>query len=97
VNIKSVRQAILPVLKRRNIIKASLFGSLIHGKLRDDSDIDVLVELPKESSLLDYLSIKDELEHALGRTVDLVEYDAIKPFIRETILAGQVPIYPKMQ
>jgi predicted nucleotidyltransferase len=42
--------------------------------------------------LLDFAGIKLELEDALNRKVDLVEYAAIKQVIRETIMKEQVSI-----
>ncbi len=53
------------------------------------SDIDVLVELGPDLSLLDVARINREIEEAIGRKVDLVEYAAIKPRIRESILAKE--------
>jgi len=43
-------------------------------------------------SLLDFAGLKLELEEILGRKVDLGEYSAIKPLIREEILKEVVPI-----
>ena len=43
-------------------------------------------------SLLDVVGIELELESALGRHVDLVEYAAIKPLVRERILADELRI-----
>jgi predicted nucleotidyltransferase len=54
-----------------------------------ESDIDILVEIEKDISLLDFVGLKLELEDALNRKVDLVEYSTIKPLIRERILSQQ--------
>ncbi len=43
--------------------------------MREDSDIDILVEIEKDISLLDFVGLKLEIEEALGRKVDLVEYN----------------------
>jgi predicted nucleotidyltransferase len=43
-------------------------------------------------SLLDFIGIKIELEEVLKMRVDLVEYDTIKPIIKERILSEQVVI-----
>jgi len=61
--------------------------------MRDDSDIDILVEIDKDISLLDFVGLKLEIEDALGKKVDLVEYKAIKPLLREWILNEQVVIF----
>jgi len=43
-------------------------------------------------SLLDFVGLKLELEEALGMKVDLGEYSAIKPIIKEQILSEEVAI-----
>jgi hypothetical protein len=82
----------LPVLRRYGATRAGLFGSLARGDLSERSDIDILVELGSGFSLLDVARIERELEEAVGRTVDLVEYGAIKPRIRDRILAEEIRI-----
>jgi len=86
------RRKIVPILKFYNIKKAGLFGSLVRGELQKDSDIDILVEIKGDISLLEFVGIKLEIEEALGRKVDLVEYAAIKPLLRDNILKEQVAI-----
>ena len=93
--IEEIKEKVLPVLARYHARRAGLFGSVVHGEMTEDSDIDILVELNEDLSLLDVSRINRELEEALGRKVDLVEYEAIKPRIRERILAEEVPIYEK--
>ncbi|GAH40534.1 unnamed protein product [marine sediment metagenome] len=91
--IDEVKKKILPVLEKHNLKKAGVFGSVVSGELKEDSDVDILVEIERDDmSLLDFVGIKLELEEALGRKVDLVEYCTIKPLLRERILAEEVPI-----
>ncbi len=82
----------MPILKKYRVSKAGVFGSVVRGENTNNSDIDLLVEIPADISLLDFAGIKLELEDALGRKVDLVEYAVIKQVIREDILKEQVPI-----
>jgi predicted nucleotidyltransferase len=42
--------------------------------------------------LLDFVGLKLEIEEAVGRKVDLVEYDTIKPLIKEKILQEELAI-----
>ena len=91
-SIKEIREIILPVLKRHKAKRAGLFGSIARGELSKDSDIDILVEIDDDISLLDFVGIKLELEEALGHKVDLVEYSTIKPRIRDRILNEQIQI-----
>lgn len=65
---------------------------MVRGEMRRDSDIDILVQLDKDLSLLDVIGIQQELEDALGRSVDLVEYDSIKERIKSRILAEEIRI-----
>lgn len=91
--ITEIKNKILPVLKKHDIKKAGIFGSVVRGEARDDSDVDILVEIERNDiSLLDFVGIKLELEEALGRKVDLVEYSAIKPIIKNQILSEEVAV-----
>ena len=94
-DIGDIREKILPILRRYGVKKAGLFGSYVRGEAREDSDIDILVEIEKDISLLDFVRIKLEIEEALGMKVDLVEYDTIKPLLRDRILSEQVVIILK--
>ena len=91
-DMEGVKQKILPILRRHGVTKAGLFGSLVRDDVKNSSDIDVLVEIEENISLLDFVGIKIELEEATGRKVDLVEYETIKPLLRERILSEQVVI-----
>jgi uncharacterized protein len=91
--IENVREKILPVLTRYHVKKASLFGSFARGNMEKNSDIDILVELSDDSSLFDFIDLKNELEDTVGRKVDLVEYGTIKKSLRSRILSEQVSIY----
>ena len=90
--IEEIKERIIPILGRSGIKKAAIFGSLAKGEAKTSSDIDILVEIKSDMSLLDFIGIKIELEEALKMRVDLVEYDTIKPIIKERILAEQVVI-----
>ena len=90
--IKEIKGRIIPILERYGIKKAAIFGSLAKGEAKASSDVDILVEIKSNMSLIDFIGIKLELEEALKMRIDLVEYDTIKPIIKERILAEQVVI-----
>jgi hypothetical protein len=92
VSIAEVKQKAVPVLKRHRALRAAVFGSAARGEDTDSSDLDMLVELEEDVGLLEFIGLKQELEEVLGRPVDLVEYDALKPRVRERVLAEQVAI-----
>ena len=90
--VQRIRESISPILRRYGVTKAGVFGSVVTGQAQEHSDIDVAVQIDRDISLLDFVGLKLELEDMLGRKVDLVEYDAIKPRLRESILRDQEPI-----
>lgn len=92
-DIQKAREQIMPIIKKYNISKAALFGSIVTGKMRDDSDIDLLVDMPQNSSLFDLLRVKIALEEKLGRRVDIIQYKAIKLRLKDEILSRQVSVY----
>jgi len=60
------------ILVRYGVTDVSVFGSFSRGDAGPDSDIDLLVTYKPETSLFDVLALQDELEHVLGRKVDLI-------------------------
>jgi predicted nucleotidyltransferase len=90
--LENIKKRILPILKEHGVTKAGLFGSCVRGEMKKGSDVDILVKMPDNISLLGFVGVKLELEEALGRKVDLVEYDTIKPLLKDSILNEQVEI-----
>ena len=88
-SVEEIRQTALPILHRYGVTRAAVFGSTVKGQLRPESDIDILVRIDRNISLLDFVGLKLDLEQALSRRVDLVEYDTIKPRLRKQILEEQ--------
>ena len=80
-----------PQLQRRYPIRQmGIFGSYVHGNQREDSDLDVLVELGGGIGLIELIGLKQELSDAIGLNVDLVTKDALKPRIGRRILSEVV-------
>ncbi|MBM4406235.1 MAG: nucleotidyltransferase family protein [Chloroflexi bacterium] len=81
----------LPYLRRKyNVKRLALFGSVARDRMRPGSDVDVLVEFSQPIGLFAFLDLKTELEHLLGRPVDLVTADALKPQMRDKILGEAI-------
>ena len=89
-DIDKIKQRILPILQNYGVKRVALFGSCVRGKMGKDSDVDILVDIKADISLLGFVGLKQKIEEALGRKVDLVEYDTLKPLLRERILKEQV-------
>ncbi len=92
ITIDQIKKKALPILKDAGVTRSALFGSYVRGEEGDDSDIDMLVELPREKSLFEFIHLKLKLEESLKRKVDLVEYIAIKPGLKQYILPSQLQI-----
>jgi predicted nucleotidyltransferase len=91
-DLEEIKRKALPILEKYGVTRAGVFGSVVRGEDTADSDIDILVEIERRMSLLDFAGLKIELEEALGRKVDLGEYAAIKLIIKDDILSEEVAI-----
>ena len=90
--IEEIKRKIFPILQKHGVTRAGIFGSYVRDEEGTSSDVDLLVEIGNNMGLLDFIGIKLELEEILGRKVDLIEYNMIKPLLRERILSEQVII-----
>jgi predicted nucleotidyltransferase len=87
-NIRLPRDKIAEFCKRNRIRKLFLFGSALRGELREDSDIDLLVEFePGHVPGLAFFSMENELSEILGRKVDLNTPQFLSRYFREQVLA----------
>ena len=64
--------------------RIGIFGSVARGEGKEDSDLDVLVEM-SEPTFDRYMDLKFELEDAFGASVDLVLSDTMKERLRPII------------
>ncbi len=87
--LEQIKKGVLPILKQAGVSKATLFGSYVRGDNTKKSDIDILVDLPKHATLLELIGIQQDIEEKLKRSVDVVEYEAINPLLKESILKYQ--------
>lgn len=79
-----------PELREHGVTGLWLFGSAARGELTAESDIDLLVEFASPVSLFEFARLRRHLEEWLGRPVDLVTREALKPRLRERILREAV-------
>ena len=91
----ALSKKIQPVLKNRGVVKAALFGSYAKGGFSRNSDIDILVKLKSDKTLLDLVALKHDLEDKLGKKVDVITYNSLNPLLKDGILRDQKVIYEK--
>jgi len=92
--LKSRRSEILRISGQHGAYNLRLFGSVLRGDDRPDSDIDIdiLVELEPRRTLLDRIGLMQDLEDLLGRRVDVVTEKALHAYIRTEVLKQAVPL-----
>ena len=82
------RGEILELARRRKASNVRVFGSVAGGGGRDHSDIDLLVEMASDATLVDLIGLEQDLEALLGRRVDVLTDDAVPPRMRRAVAAA---------
>jgi predicted nucleotidyltransferase len=87
------RAAIEAIVRRYRGSNVRVFGSVARGDARPDSDVDLLVDLAPEATLLDLGGMDTELRKLLDRDVDVVElHEDSSPRFRERVVREAVPL-----
>jgi predicted nucleotidyltransferase len=97
---KSSRQDILASLKKlkREVAKEysvktiGVFGSVARDEQTGQSDIDLLVEFSKPVGFVTFMRLENFLSERLGKQVDLVTPDSLKPVIRQDVLSEVINV-----
>lgn len=63
----------------------AVFGSVARDEAGPDSDVDILVEVERPAGLLRFAHLQNYLETVLGREVDLVPTDSVRPQLESRI------------
>lgn len=90
--LEEIRKKATPILKEAGVKRSALFGSYVRGEEKEDSDIDMLVELPEGKSLLDLVRLERKLEESLGKKVDLLTFKSVHPLLKDYIEKDQLQI-----
>jgi hypothetical protein len=68
------------------VVKIGLFGSYARGDQREDSDIDIAVEMETDHIFRKFFALQRYLGENLHKRIDLGIESALKPVVRERIL-----------
>ena len=91
-DVLNLRDDILRIAAQHGARDVRIFGSVVRGEARDASDLDVLVKLDEDRSLLDHVALKQDLEDLLGCDVDVVTEGALHRLLRDRILEEAKPL-----
>jgi hypothetical protein len=88
-SIMEIKEEIVKILRKHDVKRAALFGSIIRDDFTENSDIDILVEFEGKKSLLDLVRLKYELEEKIKRKIDVITYNSIHPLLKNEILENK--------
>lgn len=86
------RAQILQIAARNGVKRLRVFGSVARGTENEQSDIDFLVELAPDRSLLDLGNFLYEVRSLLGKKVDVVTEKGLQRRIRDRVLSEAVDL-----
>lgn len=72
-------------LRLLDVKSLSVFGSIARNTATSESDVDVLVSFTGPATFDRYMDLKFYLEDLLGRSVDLVTEEGLRPELRPYI------------
>ena len=76
--IEEIKKVVAKVAPEYNLKKVTLFGSRATGNNREDSDIDLIVDFPEGTTLLNHISLQNKLADIFGINVDVVSRGGIE-------------------
>jgi predicted nucleotidyltransferase len=84
----------IPYFKKYGVNKAAVFGSVARQEDGKESDIDIIVSFSKKYDLLELVGLKQDLEDAFHRPIDIITYNALKnDSFAQSVLSESKVIY----
>lgn len=93
VSVNDIKNSIEPIAKHYGVKKVYLFGSYAKHCETEQSDIDLLIEKGSPMSLLKLSGMRQEVEEALGISVDLLTLSGIEDDFKKDIEGTEILIY----
>jgi len=81
------RLEIREIVARHGVRNVRIFGSVLHGDDTDESDLDLLVDVPKGTTLLDMVRLQTAIEDIVGVRVDVITALDLPEKLRSRVLA----------
>ena len=90
---EEIKEKIISILVKHGIKRILVFGSYARNETTPKSDLDLIVDFPEGTSLLDHIGIEIELSEALNMKIDLLSRNGISPYIKDHVLKEAIVIY----
>ncbi len=82
-----------PILKRKGVEFAGVFGSYARGEADDESDVDLLVRFSEPLSLIQLVGLERELSEALGIKTEVITEKSLHRYIAPYVFQDLKPLY----
>jgi uncharacterized protein len=89
---RTKREEIIRVATKHGASNIRIFGSLARGESSPASDIDILVDLEPNRSLMDLGGLLMDLQSLLHVRVDVATERMLRPKVREKALRDAIPL-----
>ncbi len=90
--LRSNRRRLLESARAHGMRRVRVFGSVARGEAGPASDIDLLVDLAPNRTLVDLAGFRRQANEILGIPVDVATPDMLKEHIRTEVLAEALPL-----
>lgn len=91
--IEDIKRIITPIAIQHGVESVSIFGSYSRGTASADSDVDLIIEKGRLSSLFQLCGFRLDIEDALNLRVDLVTSESSDAEFLELISREEVLLY----
>lgn len=86
------RTQILQIAARHGARKVRVFGSVVRGTARRNSDLDFLVDMAEGRTLLDHAALILDLERLLKRPVEVASERGLRRLLRKEALKDAIAL-----
>lgn len=86
------RRSVLACAARHGVSNVRVFGSAARGEDQAESDVDLVVDLDRNTGLFSLEALRRELSEILGVSVDVAPSDSLRPRVREVVEREAIPL-----
>jgi predicted nucleotidyltransferase len=90
--IRAKRDEILRIAAKHGARNIRVFGSVVRGEARAESNVDFLIDAGPVTSSWFPAGLIVDLQDLLGRPVDVVTEKGLNPLIRDRVLEEAIPL-----